>query len=142
MSSFVHIGHHPIKNGFEANPQAVRNAAKAVQIGSAHDGKTVTVRRGQDLVLSLPSNATTGYKWMVVSTDRTFGYPAKNEYRGPGSSGPVGAGGTQKMTWKTNGFLNVTGAHKVTLEYRRPWEPEGPAAKTFRFTVKVVDKAA
>ena len=44
------------------------------------DGKTVTVTEGQNLVVKLQSNPTTGYKWKVVSTDRTFGYPADERF--------------------------------------------------------------
>lgn len=106
------------------------------------NGKTITVPRGQNFLLSLPENGSTGYQWKVVGTDRTFGYPASNEYVGPASGrrAPIGSGGTRQMIWKTDGFLNQVGTHHLRLEYRRPWESASkPAAKTFEIDVKVTE---
>ena len=99
------------------------------------NGKTFTVQEGQNVVLKLGSNATTGYKWVVTSTDRTFGYPAKDDYVAS-KPGAVGSGGTQVMTWKTKGFLDRTGKHTVSLEYKRSFGSD-PPAKKFSFTIEV-----
>lgn len=112
------------------------SARPAVQISGSDDGKTIVVPEGSDVVLSLPSNATTGYEWIVVRTDRTFGYPTHEEYL-PSSSGGLGTGGTQRFTWKTSGVLSVVGRHAVGLEYKRSFE-QAPPLKTFSFTVDVV----
>lgn len=109
--------------------------AKSVKLTEADDGKTVTVKTGQQVVLTLPSNPTTGYSWKVTATDRTFGYP-KEKFIGPASSA-IGAGGSQRFTWKTSGPLPMQGAHTVTLSYARG---DGPPAKTFTFTVDIVDE--
>lgn len=111
---------------------------KSLAITDADSGKTVTVRKGQSILVKLSSNPTTGYKWAVASTDRTFGYPATDTFSGASASGPVGSGGLQKLTWKTNSPLNMVGSHTVKLEYKRSWETGAPA-KTFTFTVKIVD---
>jgi inhibitor of cysteine peptidase len=118
--------------------ESTEDELRSLSLTEADDGKTVTVTEGQNLVVKLQSNPTTGYKWAVASTDRTFGYPATDTYSGPGASGPVGAGGLQKLTWKTNSPLNRVGSHTVKLEYKRSWETGAPA-KVFTFTVKIVD---
>lgn len=115
---------------------------RALEIGESGNGKTFTVAKGKDIKVGLPSNATTGYKWKVVSTSRTFGYPTPKDgkYEGPGAGGPVGGGGKQSFVWKTTGpLLNPSGtAHAVKLEYRRSFESdEIPAAKTFTFKIKI-----
>lgn len=115
-------------------------SGRAVKVTQADAGKTITVKKGQSVILTLPSNATTGYKWKVTRTDRSFGYPTE-KYVAPSSSA-VGAGGSQKFTWKTDAPFPLIGKHEVTLEYRRPWETTGPAAETFTFTVDIVDQAA
>lgn len=108
------------------------SAFPATSLSDADNGKTATVKAGGDLVLSLASNATTGYKWTVTSTDKTFGYPTES-YAVVGSG--VGAGGTQTFTWKTSGPLSMVGSHNVSLSYARSGDKT--PAKTFGFTVKV-----
>jgi inhibitor of cysteine peptidase len=112
---------------------------KSLSITDADNGKTVTVTKGQSILVKLQSNPTTGYKWSVASTDRTFGYPSSERYVGNGENGPVGSGGLQRFTWKTTSPLELAGSHVVRLEYKRPWETNVAPAKVFTFTVKVVD---
>jgi inhibitor of cysteine peptidase len=111
---------------------------KSLSVTDDDNGKTVTITKGQSLLLKLQSNPTTGYKWAVASTDRTFGYPASETFLKNGD-GAVGSGGIQRFTWKTKSPLDMVGSHKVKLEYKRSWETNVAPAKTFNFTVKVVD---
>lgn len=97
------------------------------------NGRTVTVTEGNDLVLKLPANLTTGFDWIVTSTDRSFGYPTKTFKV---DSAAVGSGGVDTFTWKTRGFFSLVGKHSVELEYKRSWEKT--AAKKFSFTVNIV----
>jgi predicted secreted protein len=108
---------------------------RSFSIDDDDSGKTFTVQEGQNVVLKLSSNATTGYKWVVVGTDRTFGYPAKEDYLAPKTSA-VGAGGTQVFTWKTKSPLSMVGKHTVNLEYKRSFGSD-PPAKKFSFTIEV-----
>jgi predicted secreted protein len=94
------------------------------------------------VVVRLPSNPSTGYEWQVVSTDRSFGYPAEVNF--VPSPLDVGEGGITEMVWQTDGFLSLIGSHTVVLEYRRPWE--GPEqylpADQFSFTIVVHGETA
>lgn len=112
---------------------------RSMSLTDADNGKTVTITKGQSILVKLASNPTTGFKWAVASTDRTFGYPATDTFAGGGSGGPVGSGGVQRLTWKTNSPLNMVGSHTVKLEYKRSFETNVPPAKVFTFTVKIVD---
>jgi predicted secreted protein len=108
-------------------------------LGADDDGGTFEVGEGGNVVLTLPSNATTGYSWQVTETDRTFGYPDEDQASGS-ESGPVGGGGTTTFTWATLGALSQVGEHHVTLEYRRSWEDAStPPADTYEFTVDVTN---
>lgn len=90
---------------------------------------------GPNFVLKLTSNASTGYAWKVVSTDRTFGYPVKSDYVGaPGAA--IGGAGYQLLTWKTKTALSMVGSHTVKLDYVRSFGPATPA-KTLTITVKI-----
>jgi predicted secreted protein len=104
-----------------------------VQIGEADNGKTINVRAGKDVALTLLGNATTGYQWKVVSTNRTFGYPTEKYI--PNNPSGIGAGGASQFVWKTSS--GILGKHKVVLEYVRPFDPAHPE-KTFSVTINVV----
>jgi inhibitor of cysteine peptidase len=110
---------------------------RSFSLTEADNGKTVTVTEGQNVVVKLKSNPSTGYSWKVVSTDRSFGYPTT---RHTANGGAVGSGGVDKFTWKTRGALPLVGEHSVKMEYKRAWEtdPASAPAETFEFTVKIV----
>lgn len=111
------------------------DALKALVIDSDDNGKTFVVPQGQSVRVELPANHTTGYHWIVASTDKTFGYPSSHSYST--TSQAVGSGGVEKLTWKTSAPIPVIGTHKVVLEYRRPWDENVKAAKTFSFSVTI-----
>ena len=114
---------------------------KSLQLTDADDGKTVTVTKGQNILVKLSANPSTGYQWVVAATNRTFGYPASDRFVAT-SGGAVGSGGIQRFMWKTSSALDILGTHSVRLEYKRPWENNVAPAKTFSFTVNIVDPAA
>jgi inhibitor of cysteine peptidase len=105
-----------------------------LELGESDDGGTFTVQEGDDVVLSLPANPSTGYSWVVTATDRSFGYP---EETFEADSGATGSGGTSTFTWKTSGPFNLIGPHTVKLEYKRPWDTTNPPEDTFTFTVDI-----
>jgi len=111
------------------------DALSALVIDQNDNGQTFVVPQGQSVRVELPANKTTGYRWTVASTDRSFGYPATDTYKTTSSG--VGGGGIQKLTWKTNAPFPTVGTHKVVLEYRRPWDENVKPAKTFTFSVTI-----
>jgi len=111
--------------------------ASAVELTTEDNGAVVEVPEGSDVVVRLSANPSTGFEWKVVSTDRTFGYPEADFVID--ESGPIGSGGIAVLTWHTGGFVRAGGQHSVTLEYRRPGDPDAEAADTFTFTVEIVD---
>jgi inhibitor of cysteine peptidase len=108
---------------------------RSFTIDETDNGKTFTVTEGQNVVVKLPSNPSTGFKWQVASTDRTFGYPYYTRFLPNGDA--VGSGGLERMTWRTKTAMSMVGSHTVKLEYKRSWE-SGPAEKTFSFTIEIV----
>lgn len=116
--------------------ESTEDELRSLSLTEKDDGKTVTVTEGQNLVVKLQSNPSTGYKWKVVSTDRTFGYPSDERFLR--NSDAVGSGGLQRFSWKTKSPLNMVGEHTVKMEYKRSWETNASPAKTFSFKVKIV----
>lgn len=117
---------------------------RSLQLTDADDGRTVTVTKGQNILVKLSANPSTGYQWVVASTNRSFGYPASDRFvASPASAaGAVGSAGVQRFMWKTSSVLDLVGAHSVRLEYKRPWENNVAPAKTFSFTVNIVEPVA
>src|SRR5205823_5556792 len=105
-------------------------------ITEADNGKTVDIAEGQAFTIKLTSNATTGYKWFVLSVDRTLGEPSSQRFLPPKSSA-LGAAGTQYFHWNTNSPLDVSGQHTISLGLERPWAERSAPAQTFEVTVNV-----
>ncbi len=108
-----------------------------VALHDIDDGRTVRVKKGQDVVVALQSNPSTGYRWHVVSTPRSFGHPAKSEFLPGVTARAIGAPGTELLTWRTAGFQPEAGqSYTVNLAYSRG--ATGEPARTFTFTVELV----
>lgn len=105
--------------------------AAPVTIDEASNGKTVGVAAGQAFMLHLPSNATTGYEWTIVSEGGPFHDPEVS-YVPAGEA--MGAGGSTRFTWADTKDV-APGRYLVTLDYKRAWEPG--AADSFSFTVEI-----
>lgn len=114
----------------DADQAQTEDELRSFGMTEADNGKSFSVLEGQNVVLKLSSNPTTGYRW-VVADDDDFG-TAKETYKS--NSHAVGSGGTQTFTWKTkDASIAMLGSHTVKLEYKRSWEAR--AIKTFKFTV-------
>lgn len=118
-----------------------RNISKPVIAGESHNNKEVTMAVGQELIIRLPANATTGYEWKRVAT-RTFSQsketiisPAGEKYT-PAASNKnlVGSGGIYEATFIGKTAGNVS----MTFKYIRPWIGVAKDDKTFTIMVSVV----
>lgn len=108
-------------------------AAKLIK--ETDDGKTVNVAEGQSFTIQLASNPTTGYRWHVASVDKTLGQP-KDSYKSTSPAGSVGGGGVQTFVWSGKSPLDLSGDHKISLEYARG---SGTPARKFSVTVHIAD---
>jgi inhibitor of cysteine peptidase len=100
-------------------------------LGEKDAGRVVEIGAGQQFTVRLPSNATTGFRWVVADAGPVT-QVGESVYKAPQDSGVVGAGGTEVFTFKTD----ASGSGELQLEYRRPWEKSAAAEKTWSVTVK------
>jgi len=119
------------KSSTDAMTQA---PAETVYVDETGDGMTFEVVKGQDVVLNLPGNPTTGNTWTVASTTRSFGYPQSEDYQADGDQ--VGGGGVFEFLWVTDGFLPMEGSHTVVMHYAA--SPDEEPIDTFTFTVDLI----
>lgn len=93
----------------------------------------IAATAGDEFVVTLNSNATTGYEWWMSGKPSskivTF---VKSVYNAPGEAVP-GRGGTESWTFKAVGQGNTT----ITLTYVRPWEKGVAPVRVQRFDVSV-----
>ena len=104
-----------------------------IDLDSANNGVTLETTVGQTINITLDSNATTGYKWNLVTTpDAQVLKFLSSHYNAP-IGGGVGAGGKEVWKFQTTG----RGTTSLKLAYFRPFEPNTPPAKEFSATVVV-----
>lgn len=112
-----------------------RFAGKPVVVEKADAQHTLSLAPGQELVVRLASNPTTGYRWTLgEASGPVLAMSATPAYKqGAHAKGLMGAGGVE--TWR---FLAIAaGRGKLTLEYRRPWERDAAPAEAIVFDVQV-----
>ena len=103
-----------------------------LQLTQKDSGSAQTLSAGQQLIISLESNPTTGYRWGVDGTT-----PAQLEQAGEptytSGSSAIGAGGTEVFTFTAKD----PGEGTLRLKYFRSFEPTAAPAGTFEVIVKV-----
>jgi inhibitor of cysteine peptidase len=105
----------------------------SLTVDASYSGKQVELSVGQSLILTLASNATTGYRWTVVkNSDEGVLHESGHEYIAP-KTNLVGAGGKEAWTFKAM----KKGTSTISMEYSRPWEEGTPPVETFVLTVVV-----
>ena len=103
-----------------------------LNVDSSYSGKQVELSVGQSLVVTLESNATTGYSWALVqNSDESVLNETGHEYIAPQTT-LLGAGGKEEWTFKAL----KKGTSTISMGYSRPWEST-PPVETFDLTVVV-----
>ena len=103
-----------------------------LNVDSSYSGKQVELSVGQSLVVTLESNATTGYSWALVqNSDESVLNETGHEYIAPQTT-LIGAGGKEEWTFKAL----KKGTSTISMGYSRPWEST-PPVETFDLTVVV-----
>ena len=89
---------------------------------------------GQSLTLTLPSNPTTGYRWLVQNPANSILRSLGPEvYSHPEDAGVVGSAG--QSVWRYQ--AQATGEGHLILVYQQPWAPEVRPVKTFDCAITV-----
>jgi inhibitor of cysteine peptidase len=104
-------------------------ASAIVELVQADSGARRTVRVGEDLVVVLAENPTTGYRWFADVDDALL-QALDDSYDGP--SEPRGAPGTRQLVFRAL----REGPARLRLEKKRPWE--GRAVEEFVVDLEVV----
>lgn len=122
---------HPMASA--ASPGfSIAAAPPDVRVSERFDGRSVQLVRGQDLLLTLPSNPTTGYGWQVGALDPGVLKESQVPQQILGRGG-LGAAGVTQFRFQAVGAGRTT----LQLNYRRGFEAASiPPVK--RFTLQVL----
>ena len=103
-----------------------------LNVTDANSGDSVALARNQQLVVRLPSNPTTGYRWALAHQSTPVLEPegAPTYEKGAGAEG---ASGTE--TWRF--APTQAGEGTLRLEYRRLWEADAAPARVVSYKVTV-----
>jgi inhibitor of cysteine peptidase len=94
----------------------------------------VQLTNGQNLILSLPSNPTTGYRWAIQDSAGGVLHALGPEvYRNPEDAGIVGSAGVS--TWRFQAF--APGSGRLRLTSQQPWAPEVLPVDVFDCAISV-----
>ncbi len=106
-----------------------------VTVSNAQSGTNVELAPGQTLLVRLPSNPATGYRWVYVEPkDAVLKVDGPSTYEAAQSAGStVGAGGTE--IWKLAPLK--AGRQQLRFEYRRPWEQDVAPSQVATYAVTV-----
>jgi inhibitor of cysteine peptidase len=107
-------------------------ASQRLMLDEKDDGTTSTVRAGDTLIVSLRSNASTGYTWRIAQNDQEHLRPLGEAYDQPTHAMP-GAPGRQVFRFQARS----PGRSTLRLDYVRPWEKNTPPAETFSIAVTI-----
>jgi len=100
-----------------------------VVVTKANAGGTVRVTTGDAVVVRLPENPTTGYRWQF---EAVVGLTVSGESFSPDSSAP-GAAGERALRL----VGSTPGSFVFTAALRRPWEIGIPPQDIFSITIEV-----
>ncbi|WP_166481918.1 protease inhibitor I42 family protein [Scytonema sp. UIC 10036] len=105
-----------------------------VTLSSIDNGKTITLKRGQMLVIRLDENPTTGYRWSTPNLS-TQVLQLKNDQFNQFSHGAIGSGGQRVFIFQAN----HPGQIKLQLKNWREWSGEESTIERFETTIQVVE---
>jgi inhibitor of cysteine peptidase len=103
-----------------------------ITLTEADNDRSVALKVGQAIAVTLPENASTGYRWAVDGADAALLTVRDPEASYP--SGALGSGGHVTWTFVTK----APGATTVTLKRWRHWEGDASVVQRFGFHLSII----
>jgi inhibitor of cysteine peptidase len=111
-----------------------RGSGGVIEIDITGNDSTVRMQVGEELVISLESNPTTGYTWQLIEPlSSILVQEGEVEFTQQGEEGLVGAGGVEVFRFSAE----QAGTATIQMGYLRVWEEGVAPIETFSLTVEV-----
>src|SRR5579862_8254202 len=110
-----------------------RRTSLTINADQSYSGRTIDLRVGDGVKVTLAENPSTGYKWEFLGRPEPLCVIVHDAYVANTAIGTVGSGGVHNWEFRAVDKGTTT----VNLVYRRPWEKDVAPAQTFVLTVVV-----
>jgi inhibitor of cysteine peptidase len=107
-----------------------------VVLGETDSGRQVETAAGSRVLVRLPENPSTGYRWQLEPFKGDAVRLESDDYQHMPSASVPGAGGVRIFTF----LAQSPGTVLLRLRLKRPWESKAADAKTFEVTVQVMQQ--
>jgi inhibitor of cysteine peptidase len=107
--------------------------SRQTKFTAVDNGKTVGLKTGDQVVIMLDANPSTGYTWEVKDLDASMIQQVGESGFKSSNPGLIGSGGLLTLTFKTL----KAGTTTLTLVYHRPWETDVKPQDTFTLPMVV-----
>jgi inhibitor of cysteine peptidase len=104
-----------------------------ILITPSDQGSTFETLPGDEIVIQLQENITTGYQWEVAEIDPSVVELLNTDYLETPEPGILGRGGTRRLRFRASG----AGRTCIQLRLRRSWEALDATIERFEVTVHV-----
>ncbi len=108
------------------------NNVPTTNLTGADNGKTIHVHSGNLIVITLDSNASTGYQWAIEKSDDALLTLKQSDYAATPNA-PPGSGGSQIFTFVAKG----AGTVDLQLKYWRSFAGDKSIIQRFAITIQV-----
>ena len=102
-----------------------------LSLAEPDNGRTVDVRVGDTVQVTLRENATTGYRWAIDRYDEKFIEALGSEPHY--TAGTIGVGGTVTFTFRGK----TVGNGEIVLKNWRHWEGDASVTSRFHLGIRV-----
>jgi inhibitor of cysteine peptidase len=106
--------------------------ASTVAVTSSDNGKSVDVRVGDEILVILAENPTTGYRWKLEPADGSVLGSGGDTFE-MAADPAIGSGGAHHFRFAAR----APGRTTIALKLRRAWASDEPAVRTFSVEVTV-----
>lgn len=131
------IGSHAAGGEIASEQPRAHQDVAMLTLTATDNGKTVTGRVGDEIAVELSENPTTGFVWMVDSSDNEHFTEVTTEFT-PARGDLLGAGGQRRFVFR----LEKVGEARISLNLKRDWEGgKTTAADHFAITITINEKA-
>ena len=103
-----------------------------ITLTQADQGKSITLQLEQTLVVELPENPTTGFRWAIARNDEETLALRDSDYS-PAAGVGVGGGGRRTFTF----VARKPGSVILQLKLWREWEGDSSITQRFGVTIDV-----
>jgi inhibitor of cysteine peptidase len=108
-----------------------------LELRDSDSGSTRTIRSGDEIVIRLAENPTTGYAWEIRQAGEGALRVVESRFEGGGAEGgggPAPGAGGQRVVRLAG---ERAGTVRIEAVERRPWDPPAEAQQRREFTIVV-----